>query len=60
MTFIEKLSCIFGKQYLFKDRKDVYYNKWTCTFQSKKESQEWLIEALENEIESEKISRGIK
>ena len=42
MNFLEKLSCIFGKQYLFKETKYTYYNRYTDEYMSKDDAREWL------------------
>lgn len=44
MNFIEELSCVFGKQYLFKQSKDNYYNRYLNLYQSKRGAKDWLID----------------
>lgn len=43
LDFIEKLSCILGKHYIYKVRGKIYYNRWTGKHQTKKEAQDWLL-----------------
>ena len=59
MTFIERLSCVLGKQYIFKEKKNKYYNRYTGSHMTKAEAQQWLINKwYETEYESE-ILRGV-
>ena len=61
MNFIERLSCVFGKQYIFKQEKNRYWNRYIDKFQTKEEAQDWLIEEfyeLENRDE-EGVSNNV-
>lgn len=46
MDFIERLSTIMGKQYLFKQHDGTYYNKYVGEYQSQTEVEDWLYEEL--------------
>jgi hypothetical protein len=50
MNFLEKLSCLLGKQYIFKQKKNRYYNKYLSIYQTKLEVQEWLLDMLREEV----------
>ena len=43
MNFIERLSCVFGKQYIFKQSENEYYNRYIEEAQTKEQAQDWLI-----------------
>lgn len=54
MDFKERLSCIFGKQYLFLQDDGDYYNRYVGEYMDKEEAEEWLYEMFsdsEREIE---------
>jgi len=44
MNFLERLSCVLGKQYIFKQSKDKYWNRYIECHQTKEEVEDWLIE----------------
>ena len=59
MTFMERLSSVFGKQYLFKHTKDTYYNRYIDTYQTKEEAQDWLVHKFyEGEYKCEVCEEG--
>jgi len=43
MNFIERLSSVFGKQYLYKKSKNKYYNRYINEYQTKEDAQDWLV-----------------
>ena len=58
MDFLERLSYILGKQYLFKEDSNPleerhYYNRWTSSLQTAKEAEDWLLEKIEECVEKE-------
>jgi hypothetical protein len=50
MEFVERLSCLLGKQYVFKQKKNYYYNRYLNEYQTKKQVQEWLIAYFEDAV----------
>ena len=56
MNFLERLSCVLGKQYIFKQSSNMYWNRYIEKYQTKLEVQDWLIEKwqdTENRLEEE-------
>jgi len=56
MNFIERLSGCLGKQYIFKQEKNTYWNRYIEEYQTKEEAQDWLIEQfsqMNTDIEEE-------
>ena len=49
MDFLERLSGILGKQYLFKQDDGLYYNRYECCDMDKEEAEDWIFGKLMNE-----------
>ena len=51
MNFIERLSCLLGKQYLFVQENEIYYNRYTNKHITKEQAEEWLLDVLYENLE---------
>ena len=54
MDTLERFSCLLDKQYLFKEGKNKYYNRYIMEYQNYENAEDWLYEMLshrENDIE---------
>lgn len=49
MYFLERLSSIMGKQYLFRQDNGLYYNRMENEYMTKEEAQDWIFTEL-NEL----------
>ena len=50
MDFLERLSGILGKQYLFKQDDGTYYNRYECCDMDKEEADDWIFGKLMDEV----------
>ena len=46
MDFLERLSCLLGKQYLFKQDNGIYFNRYISKNQTKTIAEDWIIKML--------------
>ena len=50
MDFLERLSTLLGKKYLFIQDNGLYYNKYNCKYLTKEEAEDFIMEMLLEEI----------
>ena len=53
LNILENFSGLLGKQYLFKQDDDTYYNRYTDEYMTEEEATDWLYSELSSIINKE-------